>query len=100
MPEQDQHASELDHAEEVGRVIFPAGDHTAVVMQPGEQTLNVPAAAIAAQAASVLGYRLAAVVPVRGNQLDPVPLPEQLIQRVTVVGAVTDQPRRRGAAEA
>ena len=37
MPEQDQDARELDHAKEVGRMVFPTGDHAAVVVQPSEQ---------------------------------------------------------------
>jgi hypothetical protein len=43
MPQQDHSARQLDHAEEVGRVVFPTGDHAAKIMQPGKQTLDLPA---------------------------------------------------------
>src|SRR5581483_9590947 len=100
MSQQDQNARELNHAEEVGRVVLPAGDHAAIVMQPGEQTLDAPATAIAPKGASVLACGPAALQSMRCDQLDAKLLAQALVERVTVVRLVTDQPRRRGAAEA
>ena len=37
MPHEDDEAAELQHAQEVRLVIFPAGDQSAEVMQPGEE---------------------------------------------------------------
>ena len=42
---------------------------------------------------SVLGYRLAAIVPVRSNQLYASLPPQSVIKRVAVVGLIADQPR-------
>ncbi len=100
MPEQDQDASELDHAEEVGGVIFPAGDHAAVVVQPGEQPLDVPAAAITSQRPSILACGSAAPQRVGRDQFHPVVLAQVLVQGVAIVGLVADQAGRRGPAEA
>jgi hypothetical protein len=38
--QQDQHATELNHAEKVFGVPFPAAVATANVLQPGEQSLH------------------------------------------------------------
>jgi hypothetical protein len=75
-------------------VILPADDQTAKVMQPSKQTLDLPTAAVAAQLAAVLGVRLAAIMLMRSNPLDALLL-QFVIQRIAVVGAVTDQPLRR-----
>jgi len=54
MSAQDEEAGEVGEAEEVFDVIFPSGDEPAVVLQPGEEALDLPSAAIAAQCAFVL----------------------------------------------
>jgi hypothetical protein len=90
MPQEDHEAAEVEHAEEVGFVIFPAADQSAEVVKPSEEALDFPAAAIAAQFATVLGALAAAVVFVRRDELDAVFLPEALVQRIAVVGAVPD----------
>ena len=55
MPQEDNEAAELDHGEEVCFVVFPARDQSAEVVQPGEEALNFPAAAVTAQFAAILG---------------------------------------------
>src|SRR5215472_5367221 len=87
VPHQDEDAAELEHAEEVGLVILPADHQSAEVMQPGEQTLDLPAAAVAAQFATVLRLSLAPVRLVRRDQTHAL-LSESLIQRVAIIGAV------------
>jgi hypothetical protein len=52
MPQQDCRASELKYAKEVFEVAFPAGDDATEIMHPGEQSLDPPAATIAAQRAT------------------------------------------------
>jgi hypothetical protein len=47
MPKQDADASELDEAEKVGGVSLPAIRDPAIVEQPREQTLDLPAASVA-----------------------------------------------------
>jgi hypothetical protein len=49
MSQQDQHASELNHAEEVCSVAFPSAGDASKILQPSEQPFNFPAAPIAAQ---------------------------------------------------
>ena len=44
MSQQNQPAAELNHAEEVDGVAFPAAGEPAEVFQPGKQPLDFPAA--------------------------------------------------------
>jgi hypothetical protein len=90
MPQEDDEAAELQHAEEVGLVIFPAADESAEVVEPSEQPLDFPAVAVTAQFAAVLGAFPAAIVLVGRDQSDAVSLPEALVERIAVVGAVAD----------
>src|ERR1700687_1096130 len=90
MSREDDEAAELEHAEEVGLVIFPAADEWAEVVEPSEEPLDFPAAAIAAQFAAVLGGRPAAIVIVGRDEPDAVFLPQALVQRIAVVGAVAN----------
>jgi len=90
MPQEDNDAAELDHAEVIGFVIFPAADQSAKVVKPGEVTLDFPVLTVAAQFAAVLGAFATAVVFVERNEPDAVFLPEALIERNAVVGRVTD----------
>ena len=55
MPEQDADASELGESQEVCFVSFVARDQATVVLQPGEQALDLPSSLVAAQRAPVLG---------------------------------------------
>jgi len=90
MPHEDNKAAELEHAEEVGGVILPAAHESAEVVEPGEEALNFPAAAVATQFAAVLSGLPMAIVLVRRDQPDTMFLSEALIERVAVVGAVAD----------
>src|SRR5277367_2915457 len=93
MPQKNDGTSELDHREEIFRVIFPAHDDATKVMKPGEQALDFPSAAVATQGAAVLGHRLAAVPAVRRDQLHAPGVAQALVQRIAVVGFVADQSR-------
>jgi hypothetical protein len=73
MPQQDADASELEEAEEVLGVALVAGDEAAEVLEPGEEALDLPALAIAAQGPAVLRLVLAGSE-VRRDQLDAVRL--------------------------
>ena len=59
MPEQHEQACELDEAEEVVDAIFPSCDQPAVVLHPGKEPFDFPAAAVAAQWPSILGLLFA-----------------------------------------
>ena len=62
MSGKDDEAAELKHAEEVGFLMFPAADESAEVMQPSEGALDLPAATVKTQFATVLGVLPAAIV--------------------------------------
>src|SRR5215203_109756 len=96
MFEQDQEAGETKKAEVVLGMIFPADNQTAVVIEPGEETFDAPAFAIAAQTPSVLcsGAR-SAILPVRCNHLGSVLREDFYIEWVAVVGFVVNKCFRR-----
>ena len=100
MPQKDDEAAELDHGEEIGFVIFPARDQSAEVVQPGEQTLDFPAAAVAAQFATILRCFPRAGGFVRCNQMNAVLFFQTLVQRIAVVSAVADHSFWGGLREA
>ena len=55
MPKQDLRAGELEKAQEIADVIFPAGDQSARVVEPGKEAFNLPATTVPAQGPAVLG---------------------------------------------
>src|ERR1700704_2813493 len=100
MPQEDNETAELEHAEEIGFVIFPAADESAEIVEPGKEALDFPAPAVTAQFAAVLGTLAAAVVLVGRDEPDAVFVPEALIERIAGVGAVADHSFWFGAREA
>src|SRR5258706_7243971 len=98
MPQEDDETAELQHAEEIGFMMFPAADQSAEVVEPSEEALNFPAAAVTAQFTAVLGAFPAAIVLVRRGP-DAVFLPETLVERIAVVGAVPDHALSFGSRE-
>ena len=60
-PEEDDEASELDEAEEVLRVIFPAHKYAALPLDPGEEAFYQPASGVSSELAAVLRRGFAAV---------------------------------------
>lgn len=98
MPQEDADAPEAEEGQEVLRVTLPAGDESAEVVEPREQALDLPAAAVATERATVLGLLALSCPSVRRNQLDPT-RPQPLIERVAVVGAIANQPLGSGREE-
>ena len=47
-PHEDREATELDKAQEIGRVILVARQDATKVLQPGEQPLDFPASLVTA----------------------------------------------------
>jgi hypothetical protein len=90
MPRENEEAAQLKHAEEVGFAIFPAADESAEVVKPSEEALNFPAAAVAPQFPTVLGALATAIVLVGRDEPDAMLLQQALIQRIAIVGTVTD----------
>jgi hypothetical protein len=99
MPQQDDGAGQVDHAEEVSRVSFPARDNAAEVMKPGEEALNLPAPTTAAKRPAILSAD-ATNRSMRGDQLDAIGCGKMLIEPVAVVPFVADQSRRELPEEA
>src|SRR3989304_5182698 len=90
----------MEHGEEVFGVIFPAGDEASRVVQPGKEALDLPAAAVAAQGATILRGRIHAADVVGGDQFDAVAVAQMLIQSLAVVSPVADHLRGEFGEEA
>jgi len=60
-PAEDDEASELDEAEEVLRVIFPAHKYAALPLDPGEEAFYQPPSGVSSESAAVLRRGFAAV---------------------------------------
>ena len=100
MPQEDNEAAELQPAEEVAFVMFPTADQSAEVVEPGEEPLDSPAAAVTAQFAAILSVLAAAGVLVGRDESNAVFLPQALVERIAVVGFIADQSLRCFAQEA
>ena len=80
----------MDEAQVILGMIFKASQNAAVVVQPRKQTLDLPAAPIAAQGPAIL-RRWALTIPlVRRNQFKAAQ-GQAVIQRVAVIGPVANQ---------
>jgi hypothetical protein len=66
MPEQDQSEAELHHSQEVLGMVLVTNPETTKVVQPGKQSLDLPAPFIPTQATTVLSLlrllRLGAII--------------------------------------
>src|SRR3972149_10038962 len=98
MPQEDDEAAELEHAEEIGFVQLPASDQSAEVMQPGEEPFDLPAAAIAAEFSAILGSILA-VAAIRSDHADAVLAPQLSVERIAVVSRIANHPFGLGPGE-
>jgi hypothetical protein len=85
MPQKDDEAAELKHAEEISLMIFPATNQSAEVVEPGEEAFDSPAAAVTAQLATILSTLAAANVLVGRDESNVVFLPQALVERIAVV---------------
>src|ERR1700689_383659 len=99
MPQVDDSAGKLHHPEEILRVIFPASDDAAIIMEPSKEALDFPATPVAAQHAAVLRDGFAAVPAARRDQFHAKMFADPLIQRIAVVSFVADQSLRCFAQE-
>jgi hypothetical protein len=100
MPQKNDKAAELEHAEEIGLVIFPSTDQPAKIVQPGEKAFDFPAAAVAPQFAAVLRALAATIEFVGSDEPNPMVFLKPLVQRIAIVGAVADHSFWLGAREA
>jgi hypothetical protein len=65
MPQQDQRASELNHTQKVLGIAFPAAGNAAIVLQPGERPLDLPAPKVAPEWPPILGWSPSAAAEIR-----------------------------------
>src|SRR4029077_21242948 len=72
MSQKDQHASKLNHAEEVVTMTFPTHQQAPEVLQPGEQSLDFPPTFVTPKFSPVLAVRSCAITTMRCDQLDSV----------------------------
>ena len=86
----------MNHAEEIGGVIFVAHHQASEVIQPGKQALDLPAALIPPEWTAVLSFGLGSIAPMRSNHLHAQLALKLPIQTVGVIGLVADQPLRGG----
>jgi hypothetical protein len=80
----------MEKAEEVLGVVFPSVDDPAVVLEPGEQALDLPAAFVAAQRPPVPGLA-SARRQMRRDELDSALLAKPRVEAVAVVGPISNQ---------
>ena len=88
----------MDEAQIVMGIILKARQDAAVVLQPGKQALDLPAAAVAPQGAPILRRRPGPVAFMRGDHLNAKSR-EALVQRITVIRPVPNQPVGLGGGE-
>jgi hypothetical protein len=100
MPQEDYSAAKLNHPEEIFWVVLPASNDATVIMEPSKQTLDFPPTTVAPQHAAILCWGSRSPRAVRSDQLHTEALANLRIQRIAVVGAVTDQPLRSFGEEA
>ena len=93
--EEDNEAGELDKAEEVLSVVFPADEDATLPLYPGEEPLDEPASHVTAQPSPILRGRLDAIGTMRCDHLNAV-VSQLPIQRIAVIGAIADQILRLG----
>ena len=91
MPQQDADASELDEAEEVDGVSFPAVRDATVVQEPGEEALDLPAPGVAAKYPAVLGRPPLSLRTMRRNQFDPSLFAKARVERIAVISSVSNK---------
>jgi len=89
--QQDHDATELHEAEEVVGVVLVARDEAPKVRQPREESLHVPATAVATQGTPVLGLAFAVGV-MRRDHLHA-KLSQLGVEWIAVVGAISDETR-------
>ena len=91
LSKQDEDTTELNEAEVVeGRALIAHHEPTEIA-EPGEKSLDFPAAFVATKWSAILGLGLLSVAAVRSDHLDT-KLGERCIEGVGVVGAVADEP--------
>src|SRR6185312_9213241 len=93
LPEKENDAAEVDETEEVISGSVPASGNPSPALEPGKEPLDLPAALVAAEFATVL--LAGAVALLRRDQVDAALLLEAQLERSPVPSFVGDQSRRQ-----
>src|SRR5213078_4777859 len=89
MPQENDNASQLNHREEILRVVFVARDGASKVLEPGEEPFNFPASSVPTENTQVL--RLYLFVDAVGcNQFDVLFVSQTGVERIVVISFVPD----------
>jgi hypothetical protein len=91
MAKQNDRASEMEETSEIGGAPLITSDESAIVLQPGKEPFDFPAALIATERAPILG-EIDPVRTMRGDQFDAAG-GERLVKAIAVIGRVADEPR-------
>ena len=91
MPQQDAGEAEEHEADEVLDMSLVAGVDAAVVLQPCEQALDLPAPSVAPEHSPILGPGSLSVLAMRRDHLDLALLLEPRVERVAVISAVANK---------
>ena len=86
-------------AEEIFDAVFPSGDESSEVVEPCEEPFDLPTSSVSAQTAAVLCVAFSTSA-IGCDQFDAIVLVERLIERIRIVGLVSDKPRRELVGEA
>jgi len=91
MPKQNDRACEMEETNEIGGAPLIPGDESAIVLEPGKEPFDLPAALIPAERAAILSQ----VDPIGAMGRDQFDAAggEGLVETITVIGGVADEPR-------
>jgi len=81
-------------------VVFPAADEPAEVVEPGEESLDSPAAAVTTQFATILRVLAATNALMGRDESNAMSLPQASVERIAVIGTITDHSFWFGSREA
>lgn len=98
MPKQNDCACEMQKAAEIGGAPLIPSDESTIVLEPGKEPFDFPAALRASQRPAVL--RLRAAPTIRRDHLDAVLRHQQVVESIAVIAAVADQAPREVGEEA
>jgi hypothetical protein len=85
----------LNKTKEVLNLSFISNHDASEILQPGIQSFDLPASLVSHQLAPILCFGLYPVFTMRGDHLDAF-FPKDCIQRIAVVGTVSNQSLRFG----
>lgn len=94
MSQGDHEASQQREGQKQREVLLVPDQQPTMISQPGKSSLHDPAVTVASDGPAILRVVVrAAIAAMRGDHLDA-QIKEQLVERITIIGLVSDQPLR------